>query len=97
MKQPLSEVIQQAEELSAVDKRKLIMYLSKQLEIESAQVDVQKARNDSKGSADTTSVTESVLELAAKFAADIPKEELARLPHDGAEQHDHYIYGTPKI
>lgn len=25
-----------------------------------------------------------------------PPEELAKLPPDGAEQHDHYIYGTPK-
>ena len=27
---------------------------------------------------------------------DIPDEELDRLPTDGATQHDHYIYGTPK-
>jgi len=27
---------------------------------------------------------------------DVPKEELNRLPVDGAAQHDHYIYGTPK-
>jgi hypothetical protein len=26
----------------------------------------------------------------------IPDEELDRLPFDGATQHDHYIYGTPK-
>jgi uncharacterized protein (UPF0218 family) len=28
--------------------------------------------------------------------AEIPEEDLARLPVDGAAQHDHYIYGTPK-
>ena len=27
---------------------------------------------------------------------DVPEEELERLPVDGAAQHDHYIYGTPK-
>jgi hypothetical protein len=27
---------------------------------------------------------------------DVPEEEIARLPIDGAAQHDHYIYGTPK-
>lgn len=27
---------------------------------------------------------------------EIPDEELDRLPTDGATQHDHYIYGTPK-
>jgi hypothetical protein len=28
--------------------------------------------------------------------ADVPPEIIAKLPADGAEQHDHYIYGTPK-
>ncbi len=46
---------------------------------------------------ESSSVTEFVLGLSAKFIANVPKEELIRLPHDGAEQHDHYIYGTPKI
>ncbi len=27
---------------------------------------------------------------------DLPKSELDKLPLDGAEQHDHYIYGIPK-
>ena len=31
-----------------------------------------------------------------EIAADIPDEEFLKLPVDGAEQHDHYIYGTPK-
>jgi hypothetical protein len=31
-----------------------------------------------------------------RFAQNLPPEELAKLPTDGAEQHDHYIYGTPK-
>jgi hypothetical protein len=26
----------------------------------------------------------------------VPDEEFARLPEDGSEQHDHYIYGLPK-
>jgi Arc/MetJ-type ribon-helix-helix transcriptional regulator len=32
----------------------------------------------------------------AEIAAGIPDEEWAKLPADGAEQHDHYIYDTPK-
>jgi len=28
--------------------------------------------------------------------ADLPGEVRAELPADGAEQHDHYIYGVPK-
>ena len=31
-----------------------------------------------------------------ELVADIPPDILATLPADGAEQHDHYIYGTPK-
>jgi bifunctional DNA-binding transcriptional regulator/antitoxin component of YhaV-PrlF toxin-antitoxin module len=31
-----------------------------------------------------------------RILADLPPEEHAKLPADGAEQHDHYIYGTPK-
>jgi hypothetical protein len=32
----------------------------------------------------------------AEAFKDVPEEELARLPVDGAAQHDHYIYGLPK-
>ncbi len=35
---------------------------------------------------------EDILDLASK----VPDEEFDKLPADGAEQHDHYIYGTPK-
>lgn len=27
----------------------------------------------------------------------VPHEEWSKLPSDGAEQHDHYLYGAPKI
>lgn len=30
------------------------------------------------------------------LTADVPEEEWDKLPTDLAEQHDHYIYGTPK-
>jgi Arc/MetJ-type ribon-helix-helix transcriptional regulator len=36
-------------------------------------------------------IGEEILERTAA----IPDEEFAKLPVDGAEQHDHYIYGTP--
>ena len=35
-------------------------------------------------------------EIAADLLKDVPQEVLDRLPTDGAAQHDHYIYGTPK-
>jgi antitoxin component of MazEF toxin-antitoxin module len=37
-----------------------------------------------------------IWEKIADLIADVPPEELAKLPTDGASQHDHYIYGTPK-
>jgi hypothetical protein len=37
-----------------------------------------------------------IWELFDEFTEDLPEEVLAKLPTDGAEQHDHYLYGTPK-
>ena len=37
-----------------------------------------------------------IWEVFEEITASIPEEEWAKLPDDGAEQHDHYIYGTPK-
>jgi antitoxin component of MazEF toxin-antitoxin module len=37
-----------------------------------------------------------IWEEIADLIADVPPEELVKLPTDGASQHDHYIYGTPK-
>jgi len=37
-----------------------------------------------------------IWEVFEEITAGIPEEEWAKLPTDGAEQHDHYIYGTPK-
>jgi predicted DNA-binding antitoxin AbrB/MazE fold protein len=43
-----------------------------------------------------TPAREPIWERLAKLAADVPPEELAKLPTDGASQHDHYLYGSPK-
>ena len=37
-----------------------------------------------------------VWETLLQIAAEIPDEESAKLPHDAAEQLDHYLYGSPK-
>jgi predicted DNA-binding antitoxin AbrB/MazE fold protein len=39
---------------------------------------------------------QSLAEQIAARARALPQETLDRLPVDGASQHDHYIYGTPK-
>ena len=38
----------------------------------------------------------SILRFFEKACSNLSQEETDRLPVDGAEQHDHYIYGTPK-
>jgi hypothetical protein len=40
--------------------------------------------------------TRPISEMIAEIMADTPKEELAKLPPDGASEHDHYLYGWPK-
>jgi len=37
-----------------------------------------------------------ISQVIAEIMADTPSEELAKLPADGASEHDHYIYGWPK-
>lgn len=37
-----------------------------------------------------------ISELFAEIMREVPDEELARLPLDWSENHDHYLYGAPK-
>jgi hypothetical protein len=38
----------------------------------------------------------AVWEIFAEIWGSLPEQEFERLPSDGALEHDHYIYGTPK-
>ena len=38
----------------------------------------------------------SILEMVDDLRKDVPLEEFAKLPTDGAKQLDHYLYGSPK-
>jgi hypothetical protein len=44
----------------------------------------------------TQEVRTPIWEAFIEASLEIPDEELDLLPTDGATQHDHYIYGTPK-
>lgn len=37
-----------------------------------------------------------IWEVILENMKDVPPEEFARLPKDGASEHDHYLYGSPK-
>jgi len=39
---------------------------------------------------------EPIWERIQKRMQSVPPEELEQLPADGAAEHDHYLYGTPK-
>jgi hypothetical protein len=38
----------------------------------------------------------TIWEEIRDITRDVPDEVWERLPRDGAEQHDHYLYGAPK-
>lgn len=38
----------------------------------------------------------SIWEELDEIAKQVPEEEWERVPADGSEQHDHYLYGAPK-
>ena len=38
-----------------------------------------------------------IWELILDNMKDVPPEEFAKLPKDGASEHDHYLYGHPKL
>jgi hypothetical protein len=37
-----------------------------------------------------------ICDAIAENMRDVPAEEFAKLPRDGASEHDHYLYGHPK-
>ncbi len=37
-----------------------------------------------------------IWEVMLERVKDVPPEEFAKLPQDGASEHDHYLYGHPK-
>ena len=41
-------------------------------------------------------VRTAIWDRIAALSIDAPLEELEKPPADGASQHDHYLYGTPK-
>ncbi len=97
MSPQLTEILQQAETLPTDEQLQLIAHLVQKLRqvppvklafspLETPQVVPQAAKTG-----------KSIWQIAEDFTQDLPATELAKLPIDGAEQHDHYIYGTLKV
>jgi hypothetical protein len=91
MSKELSELIQQAEQLSTEEQLRLIAHLAQTLSARSLNT-----QEDSQTASQTTKTGKSIWQIADDFTRDLPQDDLSKLPADGAEQHDHYIYGTPK-
>jgi Arc/MetJ-type ribon-helix-helix transcriptional regulator len=43
-----------------------------------------------------TAPAQSILDMVDELCKNVPSEEFAKLPTDGAMQLDHYLYGAPK-
>lgn len=56
----------------------------------------QKTQLDTRTEQRQTSNDRPIWELFESAADELPEDVLAQLPTDGAAQHDHYLYGTPK-
>jgi len=82
MTQQLLDIIQQAEALSVEEQLTLIAHLAQNIKTATEQAPAPTGK--------------SLWQIADDFVADVPSDALAELPHDGAVEHDHYIYGTPK-
>jgi len=37
-----------------------------------------------------------ISEIILDIISDVPREAFESLPRDGASEHDHYLYGSPK-
>jgi hypothetical protein len=46
--------------------------------------------------AEPNSESRPIWEVMLDNMKDVPPEEFAKLPKDGASEHDHYLYGHPK-
>ena len=90
MSPKLTALIQQAETLATEEQLQLIAHLAQKLSITT-----QESQNVHQTDLETTT-GQSLLALFDSLTADLTPEEIARLPSDGAEQHDHYLYGSPK-
>lgn len=97
MAQQLDTVIEQANALSANDQLALIAHLAQAIKITNEPTDNINSVELNEGINTSSSAVTSILKITSAFASNVPEEVLEQLPSDGAEQHDHYIYGTPKI
>ena len=52
---------------------------------------------DSSAAPQSARDTRPIWEIIAEIGRSVPEEEWARIPADSSINHDHYLYGAPKI
>jgi hypothetical protein len=98
MTQQLATLIQQVEFLSMDEQLTLIAHLTQKVKVTAAQIISDQVASE-RPTSDEANISsgKSIRQILDNFSAGLSEETLAQIPTDGAEQHDHYIYGTPKI
>ena len=97
MSNQLSELIQAAEQLTTKEQLRLIAHLAQSLSTQTQEQAEPKMIESSEKSVivldemPEAPEAETLLELIDRLTADMTEEEIAQLPKDGAEQHDHSI------
>jgi hypothetical protein len=54
------------------------------------------AQSSAEEPAETSQQDKPIWEVADDIRRNIPRDAWAKLPPDGASQHDHYLHGSPK-
>ncbi|WP_199310350.1 hypothetical protein [Phormidium tenue] len=95
-----TKILEAADHLQLEDQEDLIRILQNRLrDRRRAELiqDVQEAQQEfSLDECKPVTPSQLIWQVAQELMADVPPEILEQLPTDGAAQHDHYIYGTPK-
>lgn len=70
---------------------------SLELVVKNLQATIENYLNQTSITQEKTTRSQPIWSIAENLIEDITESEKEQLPTDGAVQHDHYIYGTPKI
>ena len=65
--------------------------------VKNLQATIEDYLNQSSLTQEKSNRSQPIWSIAENLIEDLTESEKEQLPTDGAVQHDHYIYGTPKI
>jgi len=95
-KEQLVKEIEQADDSQVEYLLNLFLSMKKSAVVQ-AELEIQPiSTDDNVESANTDRNSRPIWELFIEAAESLPPEALEGLPVDGAAQHDHYLYGSPK-